>query len=361
MKTTSDHRLIIYQSPLKKNQLNKIIALIAQNDLFATGYVPPDVGIYHPDGFTYAIEIENNEFTIIPDRNVFTRIISTYSGHDINAQSRAVSAMMAFSQFFGIIIDPALPLYEVASTQKNDIAVNELQLFRDADNSDILAWTSAALFGTRFPTPQESLNNQYVDFSKPLERWKTNYAAALKIGELELLDIPPIEKLSILYAWMFDEFFIAGPAAMLAAFYFAPNSPRKNCFKHLRSQDRKRALVGIKNMAWDITYVSEFSRTVHENASTHNRFILASFDNALKILATLCANNQSSCSTIHFIIPLLQKWWSKKQAKYISDTLEKMLADSGNPARRINNINRTHPLEQIILYGEMAILGWRDD
>lgn len=361
MKTTSDHTVIMHQSPLTKDQLEKITTLIEQSNIFATGYIPPDIGAYHPDGFIYAMEIEKNEFTIIPDRNIFTRIIRTYSGHSITTQSRVASAMMAFSQLLGIIIDPALPLYEVASTQRNDIAVSELQIFRDADNADILKWTNAALYGKRFPMQQLSFHNKYVDFSTPLERWNTNYAAALKIGELELLDISPLKKLEKLYLWMFEDFFIAGPAAILAAFYFAPNSPRKNCFKHLRSQDRKRALLGIKNMAWDITYVSEFTKTVHENIHSRNRFIFASFDNALKTLANMCVNNQSSCSTIHFIVPLLQKWWPKRQAEYIADTLEKMLTDSDNSARRVNDISRIHPLEQIISHGEMAILGWSNN
>lgn len=123
-------------------------------------------------------------------------------------------------------MEPSVAFYELAQKQGNAIANDELAWLRQADNANAFANMEVAmgrmerLEGLAPPTSIGGL-----DLAKLIRRWHRNYIVALEIGELELDGLPHLERILALLNWMQRDFIIAGPAAMLACIYFAPNSP----------------------------------------------------------------------------------------------------------------------------------------
>lgn len=84
-------------------------------------------------------------------------------------------------------IEPSISFHEYAYSQGNIAANEELSLFRFADHADPRQWIDLAL-GRRdsflpIMAPPAAAS---VDLTFSLERWKRNYVAMLKIGELLL-------------------------------------------------------------------------------------------------------------------------------------------------------------------------------
>lgn len=72
---------------------------------------------------------------------------------------------------------------------------------------------------------------------------------ALKAAELELSPMAPIERAKSLLRWMFEDFFLAVPAAIFAAMYFSPFANKRRLLNQLRPTDRERTIAGIRNAA----------------------------------------------------------------------------------------------------------------
>jgi hypothetical protein len=351
--------LMLYPSPMGIIREKRIVHILKKSNLFTPGYIPPTVGTYCPSGFIYDKIKYNKETVIFPDRNILNRIINTYSGKDIDDSARIVAAMMAFAQWLDIQIDPEIPLYELASTQGNIISSTELDIFNAANNASIHKWANAALLGTKISMMGITKQDTYPDFTQPMRRWKRNYILSLKIGTLELSSLQPIDKVLNLFSWMYNDFIIAGPSAMLAIFYLSPRSPRRRCFKNLRSHNREKALDGIKNIALDITYLSNFSKHAHKSETTNTKYILATFDKIMKIAANLVVNNHTNSETPQALIPALEQWWSNRHAAIIISEYEKMLNTSKNTKRNIHNKQHPSFINNLIQEGEHAIRSWQ--
>ena len=59
--------------------------------------------------------------------------------------------------------------------------------------------------------------------------------------------------------------------------FLGPIARKADLFKQLRSPARDRALAGIKNAAWDMTHLSDFSKRVQDSliSDRSRRFIFA--------------------------------------------------------------------------------------
>lgn len=61
-------------------------------------------------------------------------------------------------------------------------------------------------------------------------------------------------------------------------------------FKNKGSADGSAAIDGVKNAAWDITHLSDFVRRINESLAENKvQYLFATFDNHLKLMATLLA------------------------------------------------------------------------
>ena len=195
------------------------------------------------------------------------------------------------------------------------------------------------------------------DLAFPLRRWRRNYIAALKIAELELSGRPNLDRMLALLSWMRDDFIIAGPAALLASIYFAPNSPpRKRLFKQLFSSNRLRAVDGVRNTAWDLTHLSEMIRKVNEANDSQIRLLFASFDKGLRTLAGLLFHVSADELSEALLVDAFVPWWSRAQAEQIAKCLIKLLADLNDKSRKQRQANSPVSIDEMIQRGEQRLL-----
>lgn len=332
--------------------------MMEADNVFVAGYRPPPVGLCHPNGFIFESSFEQIQTILLPDRNIVSRMAKIVSGAPMDAMLQKVAAIKAFCHFLDIQIEPSVAFHELAHTQGNDAANLELARFRDADNADPYPWLSLAFGEIDALSPLNSKRSpESYDLAFPLRRWRRNYIVALKIAELELSIRPNLDRVLKLLAWMRDDFIIAGPAAMLACIYFAPNSPpRKGLLKQLRSPNRQRAIEGVRNAAWDLTHLSEAIRKVNEAGDGPIRLLFASFDEGLRGLARLVFSISTENFSEKLLAEALTPWWSQAQAEHIGRSLVELIRGINDESRMQRQASATFSIDDMIRKGEQFLL-----
>jgi hypothetical protein len=333
---------------------------LAEADVCVPGYVPPPIGLLHPDGYFYAQLVEQSKTILLPDRNVLSRmaqLVQVRFGAP-DQQVRTAAGLLAFAQCLDIEIEPSIAFHELAHRNGNEAAREELGRFRAADTAKVhealdLAMGRADLL----PTIARPHDVPTDDLAAPLKRWRRNYIIALKVTELELQDLRPIDRVLSLLDWMRDDFIFGGPAAMLASVYLAPNSPpKKRVFKDKNSPNRELALAGVRNAAWDLTHLSDFVRRVNEvGPEGKPRFLFASFDRHLRLMAKLlfdCATDRSGADALP---KALAAWWSMADAERIAATIAGHLERINSPDWRAKTSHDPGFIEDLIGRGEQVV------
>ncbi|WP_141656712.1 hypothetical protein [Gulbenkiania indica] len=351
-------RTIILPPGFPYMELRTIGEMLEAERVFVPGYRPPPVGLCHPDAFIFEAQFEEIQTILLPDRNIASRMAKIVTGASMDDTLRKIAAIKTFCHFLDIQIEPSIAFHELAQTQGNNAANLELARFRDADNADPYPWLDLVFGDLDALDPLESQRPlESHDLAFPLRRWRRNYIAALKIAGLELSGRPNLDRMLELLSWMRDDFMIAGPAALLACIYFAPNSPpRKGLFKHLRSPNRARAIEGVRNAAWDLTHLSETIRRVNKANNSSIRLLFASFDAGLRRLAellfTLAADEFSEGVLIDALVP----YWNQAHAERIAKSLAELLAHIDDEGRKQRQANSSMSIDEMIWYGEQLLL-----
>lgn len=332
---------IEWRPPCHPEDLLAVSELLRRGDVLVPGFIPPEVGLYDVYGQIYHHFAQNGQSVLLPDRNIVTRLAKLARGEPVSvtdgSQERMASGILAFAQCFDYLVDPSIAAHELASTQGNLAALDEIGWFRCADNIHPKEWIDIALGrADRIASAGNPVVPQDMDLAKPLARWRRNYVVGLKIAELELHSVQaPVEKVSSLLDWMCKDFLVAGPSMMLACLYFAPRSPpRERLMKKLRSPDRSRAIDGIRNAAWDITYVSHFTRLINDNGGkVDRRYILASLDSGFRRVASLTIGATPEQVEESGSAEFLEPWWSETDRDRIRRELQQALDVTKDPER----------------------------
>jgi hypothetical protein len=351
-------RSVILPADFPYIELRALGEMLEAEGVFVPGYQPPPVGLCHPDAFIFEAQFENIQTILLPDRNIASRMAKIVAGAPMDEPLRKIAAIKAFCHFLDIQIEPSIAFHELAQIQGNDAANLELARFRDADNADPYPWLDLAFGVVDALGPMEPQHpTEAHDLAFPLSRWRRNYIAALKIAELELSGRPNLDRMLELLSWMRDDFMIAGPAALLASIYFAPNSPpRKRLFKQLFSPNRPRAVDGVRNTTWDLTHLSEMVMKVNEANGSQIRLLFASFDKGLRTLAELLFHVSAEEFSEVLLIEALVPWWSRAQAELIANSLKKLLADLNNENRKQRQASSPLSIDEMIQRGEQRVL-----
>jgi hypothetical protein len=295
-------------------------------NVLTPGYVAPAIGLCHLEGFLYEQSVELRETVLLSDRNIVSRWAQIAKGARADDQLRTAAAIMAFAQHLEIKIEPAIAFHELADVQGNASANEEIAWFRSADNGDPRQWLDYALGRIDALSPpyqQHPVKDHQLAY--PLRRWRRNYAATLKIGSLELDGLQARQRIFLLLDWMDHEFMVAGPAALMACMYFAPNSPpRKGLLKQLKSPDRERAIQGARNAAWDISYLSDFAHRLNEAEGGSVRYLFASLDRALHQLAQSLIAYGGDGLRRDVVATGLARWWPPVDAENIAMRLHEL-------------------------------------
>lgn len=294
---------------------------------------------------------------LLPDRNVTSRFARIAKGAEADEQMRLVAAIMAFAQCLEIQIEPSVAFHELAYTQGNASANEELAWFRASDNGKPQRWIDYALGRiTCLPGPYQPHAVAEHDLIYPLHRWRRNYAAALKIGGLELDGLPPLQRIFGLLDWMEHDFIVAGPAAIMACLYFAPNSPpRKGLLKQLKSADRERGIAGTRNAAWDVTYLSDFVRRVNDTSDGSVRYLFASLDKSLQRLAGALFEYGADGLRKEAIVGGLEQWWPRADAETIAARLEDLFSIVNAQDSSVDRSRSAGYVDEAIARGERKL------
>ena len=169
---------------------------------------------------------------------------------------------MAFLIAADVTIEPNISLYETAD-QPASWASNDVVWFRRADHVHPQAYADFALSRTN-QIPEDVRQNAIrlvpddrgpSNFSERLRHWRCHYCCLLKIALLRRqFHSPPAAKLRLFLDWSVHDGFFDATALAFAIMYFG-RQQRGKMLKHINS-NFKRAQGGIKNAAWDLTYLS---------------------------------------------------------------------------------------------------------
>lgn len=340
--------------------IQQIALILEKADVFVPGYIPPDVGMYHLMGHFYGSMVDNVSLILLPDRNIVSRLAKATSGCKVDDQQRLAAAVLAFAQCLDIQIEPSIAYHELGPAQGNAAAYEELARFRLADKSHPSAWIDLALGRSdSIPLQDDPIAvSDTRDLTRPLHRWRCNYIAALKIGELELLPLTPLQRTLKLFEWMHDDFILAGPAAIFACHYFAPSFPRKRLLKGLKSEHRERALDGAANAAWDITHLSEFVRQANAAHGSNTRFVFASLDEGLRRIARTLFTTTTEDPTLDQLAAVLATWWPNDHARMIADHLSEFFQRRRDPTWHEQQRNSPNAIPEFIAQGEARLRAW---
>ena len=336
--------------------LGAVTEILRDANIFVPGYIPPDVGLYEPIGFLCAHRADGLGTILLPDRNVASRLAQVIRGEPIgqDRQRRQAAAIMAFAQCLDIQIEPSIAFHELASSRGNDVALEELAWFRAADDPRPHDWLNVALGRSdRMNIQISPAEVRSRNLAGPLDRWKKNYIHALKIAEIELTVTSKLDQVLTFFKWMYEDFLLGGPAALLAALYFAPNSPpREGLFKKLRSPKRDNAIDGVRNAAWDLTYLSNFTVQAKNESK---RYLFASFDAGARHVAAMLFESGQDPENPETMITGLRQWWPEKQAKLIAQTLLDYYGRKRPPEWFANQAANPGRIDELIAMGEQII------
>lgn len=334
--------------------------ILTSSQVLVPAFIPPKVGLLSLDAVIYASRIDEMETILVPDRNIVSRIVKVARDRAVGKRdlpTQVALATMAIAQTVDFAIEPSIAFHEYAHKQGNLAANDELSLFRVADHANAVQWIDIAL-GRRSsfvpPIPQPIADP--IDLAFPLHRWRRNYVAMLKVGELLLHnDLAPVERMGVLLDWMERDFLIASPAAVFAAYLFAPVPKLGRAMKGLKAANRERAIDGIKNAAWDVTHVSELVRQANEGKKDGKRYVFVTADRVLHLVAEMVIRLSVNISADEGVEAPLMAWWPRRQAKIIGDLLtEKVaLASEVRPECRVSF--SADQLEEMTASGETRI------
>lgn len=339
-------------------ELKALARVLEDAGVFTPGYGAPAVGLCHPNGFLYSHSIQGQSTILLPDRNIASRFAQIAMGNPATDDLRLVAAIKAFCHFLDILVEPSVAFHELAHKQGNAKANEELAWFRIGDNGDAFTWYDYSIgIIDRVPPPSAVPLIDSYELATPLRRWRRNYIVALKIAELEISALTNLQRMLALLDWMHDDFIVAGPAAMLACIYFAPNSPpRAGLLKRLNSPNRHRALEGVKNAAWDITHLSDFIKKVNEENEKDVKYLLASNDKALHIMAKFLFDFGADGIHLDQMVDSLSTWWPVSQAIAIAERLARLIEEADSPSRALNNLQPDGFIDDMTARGERIVL-----
>jgi hypothetical protein len=194
----------------------------------------------------------------------------------------------------------------------------------------------------------------------PIRRWRRNYILCLKLAEIELQGGTAKEKLRIFLHWAYEEFLLGGPAIALAVHYFAPNAPRKGLMKGLQSDDRERALDGVRNAAWDLSILSEWLRYIEQQERDYRLVLLTTFDAWVHRIARAISDTTDPDEELDKPLRLaLSRFWGSEAGSKVASEIEGYYGNREAPHRRLNNPSNLITIDTFISNGEAQIRAWK--
>jgi len=309
---------------------------------------------YDIRSYLYAAEVHGQKFNVLFDRNLVSPLVQLAKWNALpmdNGASiifRLSAACLAFCTLADILVEPAMALYEYASTTSHADAISDHRHFRIADNVDPRHYIDIAL-GRMNRLPEEHLldlhgdltiasqNIRETNLQKTLNLWKPQYLYVLKTVHLLRNGLNGRVAAEALLRWQTEDAFYNAPATLFCLTAMSHKPPRGGMIKDVHKTILK-VQKGIRNATWDICLISQWGKCVRDGNSTS--WALSSNDIALRAIAqTLFIGTEESAEIR--LSEFLRHHWGKRDGSNIFDAY---LAHS--VAARIGSQARTQATQQ---------------
>lgn len=253
--------------------------------------------IYAPDGHfsvksLFELQNGDKDIRIIADRNIVSPIceIATKGKLKDAYRMQKIALFVTWTKVIRAQLSSGLGLYENDTSGLNTISgeENRLQFLHGVDTIPAQLWKMLA-FGQidEIPEPflykKTKVKNIKYDFSDNL-LYLCNQAAIIKITQLiRTPDISGIDKFLAFMEWYTKNMDVAGSVIFYAACVFM-DVEHVSKPKGSKSKNYQKALAGIKNQAWDITYITAWSMQ-YKNETANNIAMFATDDITQKVIA----------------------------------------------------------------------------
>jgi len=232
---------------------------------------------------------EDIEFRVLLDRNFTSELITILNiarkdnGEKLTNEQKIVAAHQAFFQLANITSEPNIAYYEYSDRNDYRSVIEELRLFRTADNLHVQHWTNLALGRKVMLSPSDLEPIQGTPFiksevNKKLKNFEANYMIIKKAIALKQKNLPKHEVMLALLQWLHEEFLFTGPSVLFINYYLCPNKPG------LKKMIKDFNLSGLRNATWDLTFLQEYVKKIKNeiNQINNERWLACTNDNAIK-------------------------------------------------------------------------------
>ena len=285
-----DDDQVMYHSPLCPEDIAAIQNILREVSCFVPSFVGVDA--YSVETYIVQYAKSHTETKFLFDRNLYSQVVALAKGSRVTANTRCAAALMAFASCANAQIEPNLALYEGSASGAHRAWKRDLQIFHKSDEIHPGNWVLLALgYAERFDRriPAKRLRTEAAKTFDPamkLPFYGFVYPIALKMALISMAGGRSDEKMLKLLDWVYSCWHFSAPAVLLATQALSHNPP-KDIFKNIRSADRRKALRGVENAAWDLVYVTAWFERIKVQAKANELTVLCSRDKVLLKVAAL--------------------------------------------------------------------------
>jgi hypothetical protein len=206
--------------------------------------------------------------------------------------SRLTAGVMAFASCANLQIEPSIALYEGSASGARRAWKRDLEIFHRADEIHPVNWAALALghaerFDRRIPGKRVKTEpTKTFDPTAKLRFYGFVYPIVLKMATINRVGGKSDKKMIELLDWMYCCWHFSAPATLLALRALS-HDPPKDVFKSIGSTDRKKALAGVKNAAWDLVYITAWYERIKTQIKANEFTVLCSKDRVFLNVAEL--------------------------------------------------------------------------
>lgn len=234
---------------------------------------------YAPEGKfsvkdSFQLQSDDKDITVIADKNLVSPICEIAKNGTLTDKHRLqkVALFVTWTKYLNARLTCGIGLLEndTAGLSTATGEENRLQFLHGVDNIPAVIWKDIA-FGYRDAVPEVFLYNGIVTKNQSYNLddhllLLSNEVAITKIVELiRTPNMQPIDKFISFMNWYTDHLDIAESIMVYAAMVFA-SIPNVSPPKKAQSKSFDEVQKGVKNQAWDITYITTWSMLYYNEA-----------------------------------------------------------------------------------------------
>jgi len=237
------------------------------------------------------LQSSDKDIIILVDNNLASPICEIARNGYLKNKERMykMAALILWAQFIGARLSCGFSLLETDSQKLSCYTAesSRLQFLHAVDNIPSHIWKALA-FGDIDHVPNQYLSSDYKTDERKFEYnesvlYLSTEAAIIKIVELLRREsVTSIEKFIEFTNWYAEHLVIAESILFYAAAVFT-NVPNVAMPKKCKSSNYSEIVKGIKNQAWDLTYIITWS-TVYSKETDDQYFMFATDDITQKVI-----------------------------------------------------------------------------